>query len=105
MSLDYDISKVNRDNWPDGGVPLFDFCFMMMLTGVNELRTDEDCAKLHKRAITLDSLKHFGWFHPDRKSDQYDMVSLIPLMKGIKTNVTRYPTSKFFEILKEAGLS
>jgi hypothetical protein len=105
MSLDYDTSKVNRDAWPDGGIPLFEFCVMMMICGVGHLKTDEDVKRLTKRALVVDALKNFDWRARNKAADEKDMIDLIPLMKGIRTNVGNETFAWFAKRLKEWELS
>ena len=104
MSLDYDLTQVNRDAWPDGGLPLFDFCMMMLVCGVGQLKTDADMERLKNRAMIIDSFKNFGWYHPNKEEGQQDMIDLIPLMKGIRTNVSNYSRKEFFDRLKSMGV-
>jgi hypothetical protein len=105
MSLDFNYSKVDRDKWPDPGAPLYDFCMMMMITGVSHLKTDEDLALLTNRAIVMSSLKDFGWKHYNKKDNQMDLVDWIPLMKGLTTNVSKYSTREFLLRLKGMGVT
>ena len=95
MSLDYDLTQVDREKWPDGGIPLYDFCLMMMFTGINNLRKPGNDKKLEERAFMLDRVKNFGWYRADKKADEIDLIGLIPLMKGIQTNVTPYDERKW----------
>lgn len=105
MALHYDLTDVDRSKWPDGGIPLFDFCTMMMVTGVGKIKTDADEQKLRTRALTMDSLKDFGWKHHNKKEDQMDLIDLIPLLRGIHTNIGDESTAWFVKRLKEFGLS
>ena len=105
MSLDWNTSQVDRSKWPDGGLPLFDFCTMMMLCGVGSLKTDEDLTRLKKRALVMESIMDFGWKHHNKTETQHDMIDLIPLMKGLRINVSNESITWFVKRLKEKGLS
>jgi hypothetical protein len=96
MSLDYNLTEVNRELWPDGGIDLFNFCVMQMLCGVGSLKKDKDLETLHFRAFALDRVRDFGW-------ERCGLIALIPKMRGITTNVGDYNDGKFQKKLIEAA--
>ena len=96
MSLDYNLTKVDREKWPDGGVNLFEFCCMMMLCGVNELKDEKSMETLKFRSFILDRVRDFGW-------EQNGIRALIPLMLGIRTNVTTHNDGKFMKEVIRLG--
>ena len=104
MALHYDLTNVDRSKWPESGIPLYDFCVMMMVTGVGHLKTDADMEKMRTRALLMDSIKCFGWRYHNKLEGQLDMIDLIPLCKGITTNVSNETTAWFVKRLKEFGL-
>ena len=97
MSLDYNLTEVNRELWPDGGVPLFNFCVMMMLCGVGDLKDDKKVETLRFRSFLLDRVRpDWGW-------KEEGLFELIPLMKGIRTNVSTYNDGKFMKEVIRLG--
>jgi hypothetical protein len=96
MSLDYNLTEVNRSEWPDGGVDLYNFCVMMLLCGVGSLKKQKDLDNLHFRAFALDKIREFGW-------ERCGLIDLIPKMKGISTNCTDYNDGKFQKKLIETA--
>lgn len=96
MSLDYNLTLVDREKWPEGGIDLYNFCMMMLLCGVGGLKKQKDLDNLHFRAFALDKLRDFGW-------ERCGLIDLIPKMRGISTNCTDYNDGRFMKKLMETA--